>query len=112
VAVREVPDSTFTVQGFELGNGEQRAAMPEISRFFGIVVGMFHDEHRPPHFHVRYAEYQAVIRIKDLVVTEGHLPPRTLGLVIEWAAQHQNELLRNWELAETKRPLKKIEPLE
>lgn len=45
--------------------------MPEISRFYGIVIGMFYDEHRPPHFHVRYGEHQAVIRINDLVLSEG-----------------------------------------
>ena len=63
--------------------------MPEICRFYGIVIGMFYDEHRPPHFHVRYGEHEAVIRIKDLLLTEGHLPPRTLGLVVEWAAKHR-----------------------
>ncbi len=55
--------------------------MPEISRSYGIVVGMFYDEHRPPHFHVRYGEHQAVVRINDLVLTEGRLPPRAWGLV-------------------------------
>ena len=44
--------------------------MPEISRFYGIVIGMFYHEHRPPHFHARYGEYEAVIRINDLVLTE------------------------------------------
>ena len=86
--------------------------MPEISRFFGIVVGMFYDEHRPPHFHVRYGEHEAVVRINDLTLTEGHLPPRTLGLVIEWAAAHQAELLANWESVEKRQPLSKIAPLE
>jgi hypothetical protein len=54
--------------------------MPEISRFYEIVIGMFYDEHRPPHFHVRYTEHQGVIRIDDLVLTEGWLPKRVLGL--------------------------------
>jgi hypothetical protein len=73
---------------------------------------MFYDEHPPPHFHVRSGEHQAVVRIDDLVVTEGRLPPRTLGLVIEWAAKHQAELLRNWNALENARPLRKIAPLE
>ena len=86
--------------------------VPEISRFYGIVIGMFYQEHRPPHFHVRYGEHQAVMRINDLVVTEGRLPPRVLGLVVEWAARHQAELLENWEAIENRRPLRKIEPLD
>jgi len=86
--------------------------MPEISGFYGMVIGMFYDEHRPPHFHVRYAEHQAVIRINDLRMTEGHLPRRALGLVTEWAARHRAELLRNWEAIENRRPLRKIEPLD
>ncbi len=86
--------------------------MPEISRFYGIVIGMFYDEHRPPHFHVRYGEHQAVVRINELVVTEGSLPPRALGLVIEWAAKHRKELLKNWEAIETGRTISKIAPLE
>lgn len=86
--------------------------MPEISRFFGIVIGMFWDEHRPPHFHVRYGDFEAVVDINDLRVSEGRLPPRARGLVVEWTAQHQAELLRNWDAAEAGKPLRKIAPLE
>lgn len=86
--------------------------MPEISRFYGIVIGMFYDEHGPPHFHVRYAEHQGVIRIDDLVLTEGWLPARVLSLVGEWAAQHRPELLQNWEAIEKRQPLRKIAPLD
>lgn len=57
--------------------------MPEISRFFGIIIAMFFDDHNPPHFHARYGGYNAVIRIGDFAVMEGNLPPRALGLVIE-----------------------------
>lgn len=85
--------------------------MPEISRFYGIVIAMFYDEHEPPHFHVRYGEHRAVINIVDFTVLEGLLPPRALGLVIEWAAIHQDELMRNWKAAREQRPLEKIEPL-
>jgi len=85
--------------------------MPEISRFYGIVIGMFYDEHRPPHFHVRYGSHEAVIQINELVLSEGALPPRTLGLVIEWAAMHRKELLKNWQAIETGRPMSKIAPL-
>lgn len=55
--------------------------MPEISRFYGIVISMFYDEHNPPHFHAQYGEYKAVIRINDFALAEGYLPPKALGLV-------------------------------
>jgi hypothetical protein len=86
--------------------------MPEISRFYGIVIAMFYGDHPPPHFHVCYGEYKAVVRIEDLVVTRGYLPPRALGLVIEWAAKHREELLQNWNAIEQDRPLEKVPPLE
>ncbi|MEK7264319.1 MAG: DUF4160 domain-containing protein [Bacteroidota bacterium] len=63
--------------------------MPQISRFFGIVISMFYDDHNPPHFHARYAEYNAKIDINNLTIIEGSLPARALGLVIEWASQHK-----------------------
>jgi len=62
--------------------------MPKISVFFGIVISMFYDDHNPPHFHVKYGEYNAQISIKYLNVIEGKLPSRALGLVIEWASVH------------------------
>jgi hypothetical protein len=86
--------------------------MPEISRFYGIVVGMFYDDHPPPHFHVRYGRYQAVMTIHEFAVTHGRLPPRALGLVVEWATKHRAELLRNWEAIENGRRIRKITPLE
>lgn len=85
--------------------------MPEISRFFGIIIALFHSEHNPPHFHARYGEYKASIRIEDFALLEGYLPPRALGLVMEWAETHKNELLKDWELATEKKPLLPIEPL-
>lgn len=85
--------------------------MPEISRFFGIVIAVFHNEHNPPHFHARYGEYKAAIDIQTLRILEGTLPPRALGLVVEWAAQHQEELMRDWELASRELPPLAIEPL-
>ncbi len=86
--------------------------MPEISRFFGIVIRMFYDDHSPPHFHARYGQHQAVIGVPGLAVLKGSLPPRALGLVMEWAAQHRVELGENWVLARDKAPLKAIPPLE
>jgi len=86
--------------------------MPEISRFFGIIIAMFYNDHPPPHFHVRYGQQKAIISIETLTVLEGKLSPRLLGLVVEWAALHQTELLKNWELARHNKPLEKVEPLE
>ena len=86
--------------------------MPEISRFFGIVIRMFYDDHLPNHFHVEYNEYQAKISIEDLHLIDGKLPSRVLGLVIEWASLHQNELRQEWEHAVKKEKLNKITPLE
>jgi hypothetical protein len=86
--------------------------LPEISRFFGIVIAMFYSDHPPPHFHVRYGRARAVIDVESLSVLRGRLSPRALGLVIEWAAQHQEELRTNWELARRHAPLEQIAPLE
>jgi hypothetical protein len=85
--------------------------MPEISRFYGIVVSMFYDDHNPPHFHVQYGEFKAVIRINDFALMDGNLPPKAIGLVIEWANIHKKELIENWELAVTDQQLNKIAPL-
>lgn len=57
--------------------------MPEISRFFGIVIKMHYNDHLPPHFHVEYGEYKAVIDIRTLVAIGGDLPPRAFGMVVE-----------------------------
>ncbi len=86
--------------------------MPEISRFFGIVIAMFYNDHNPPHFHAKYGEYTADVSITDFSVIEGYLPPRALGLVIEWAALHQDDLNEDWIAARTAQPLKPIEPLK
>ena len=85
--------------------------MPEISRFYGIIIAMFYDEHNPPHFHARYGGFKVSINIHTLSILEGKLPPRALGLVIEWASLHQDELLQNWKLAKERQTPNKIEPL-
>lgn len=85
--------------------------MPEISRFFGIVIKMYFGDHQPPHFHAEYGEHNAVVDIHNLVVIGGFLPPRALGLIVEWATLHREELLELWEKARTHQPLHKIQPL-
>ena len=86
--------------------------MPTISIFYGIIIRIFYDEHGPPHFHVAYQGYDAVIDIRRLEIREGQLPRRALNLVLDWAELHQTELLVNWELIEKGRPLSTIKPLE
>lgn len=86
--------------------------MPEISRFFGIVVAMHYNEHAPPHFHARYGSDRAAISVRDMTVLEGQLPPRVLGLVMEWAIRHRDELFADWARAARRLPLVPIAPLE
>ena len=87
-------------------------AMPEISHFLGIIITMYYNDHTPAHFHVRYNQQKAIIDIKNLTILQGQLSPRILGLVIEWAAIHQQELKENWQLARLNEPLQPILPLE
>ena len=73
--------------------------MPEICRFYGIVIKMYFADHAPPHFHAEYAEAEAKIAIDSLAVISGKLPPRAMGLVAEWASLHQPELQTLWDKA-------------
>ena len=81
--------------------------MPEISRFLGIIISMYFDEHNPPHFHVQYNEYRASMDIKSLNISVGSLPAKVRGLVEEWAELHRDELLVMWETKEFHR----VQPL-
>lgn len=85
--------------------------MPEISRFYGIVIKMYFNDHLPPHFHAYYGGGEALISIQALALMAGSLSARALGLVIEWTALHQRELLMVWEQAQALQPLGKIDPL-
>jgi hypothetical protein len=86
--------------------------MPTISTFFGIVIQMFWNEHAPPHFHALYAEHEALIDVRDSSVIRGYLPRRALALVLEWADEHRDELLEDWQLCQGLKPPKPIAPLE
>lgn len=86
--------------------------MPEISRFFGIIIRMFFAEHNPPHMHVEYQAGKAVFDLSGNI-THGALPSRTaVRLVREWIDLHVAEILENWELARAGKDLKKIAPLD
>ena len=86
--------------------------MPTISKFYGILIRMYFDDHNPPHFHAIYNEFKAEICISDFSLLKGDLPPKALSLVLEWTRLHQEDLLRDWELAVSKKPLFNIEPLK
>jgi hypothetical protein len=73
---------------------------------------MYINDHPPPHFHAEYGEFEALININTLAVIAGDLPPRALGLIVEWASMHRAELSRLWEKAKNKEPLGKIAPLK
>ena len=85
--------------------------MLEISRFYGIVIKMFHNDHQPPHFHAEYGEHQAQVAIGTHTLLRGNLPGRVLGLVQEWAELHGAELQHCWEQARRGEIPDKIAPL-
>ncbi len=86
--------------------------MPEIARFYGIIISMFYDDHNPPHFHARYGDESVVIRIDTLSVLEGNVSVRAQGLIVEWASQHKEELIEDWNLAKQNQAPKKVAPLK
>lgn len=86
--------------------------MPEICRFYGIIIRLYFDDHVPPHFHATYAGDEAVIGIDSLAILQGRLPARAQGLVVEWASLHQAELREAWSRAKRLEPPGKIAPLD
>jgi hypothetical protein len=89
--------------------------MPEISRFFGIIIVMYWSDvgkHNRPYFHALYNDYSCVISIPELDILKGKLPNRIMKLVIEWASIHRLELLTNWECIKNYTQPKPIKPLE
>ena len=86
--------------------------MPEICRFFGIIIRMFYDEHNPPHFHAEYSGHKAVFDFHGNI-TKGDLSSKTaIKLVREWIDLRMNELEEDWELTKAGKEIKKIAPLE
>jgi len=86
--------------------------MPIISRFFGIAIAFYWQDHLPPHFHAFYSGDEAVISIRTGELLRGSLPPRAFSLVNEWRTLHVDELLENWERARQRQALAYIDPLE
>ncbi len=85
--------------------------MPEISRFYGIIIRMFFNDHNPPHFHAEYGDYKCIVNLNDEVVT-GFMPKRALKLIFEWLDLHKEELLVNWEKCLNNIQPDNIEPLK
>ena len=85
--------------------------MPLVSEFNGIRIYLYWDDHSPPHFHAEYGEFEITVQIDSGAVT-GKFPRRALNIVLEWYALHKAELAEDWSLAESKQPLKTIDPLE
>jgi len=86
--------------------------VPEVSRFFGISIRMYFDDHNPPHFHAIYGGTEVEVGIDPLTVLRGRFPRRALGMVMEWAALHQGELLDNWTLLRNDQSSHRIDPLD
>jgi len=84
--------------------------MPEICRFYGIIIFMSYNDHGPPHFHARYEDQEVTIEIKSGIV-KGQMPKRALRMLFEWSEIHQEELMENWQLARERKPLQKLQPL-
>jgi len=85
--------------------------VPAISRFFGITISMYFEDHGYPHFHAYHADGSARIRIDKLMVLDSSLRRRQLRFVLAWAELHQKELMENWRRARTREKLLEIEPL-
>ena len=85
--------------------------MPEISRFFGIVIAMLHREHGPAHFHARYGDQEVTVELETGIVT-GRMSRRALRLMLEWYELHREELRDDWARACRKEPIRPIPPLE
>ena len=88
------------------------ADVPRISRFFGITIVMYYNDHTPAHFHALYAEYEVTLVIGTLEILSGYLPRRAQALVLEWSALHRTDLSTNWNKAREGVPLDLIAPLD
>lgn len=82
--------------------------MPVISYFFGIYIRMYQDDHNPPHFHIEYQGHEALMAIETGEILAGMLPSRAVRLVREWALEHREELLLNWQRAVDLKSLQRI----
>ncbi len=85
--------------------------MPELCRFYGIIIRMYFLDHNPPHFHAEYQGQHAEFDIQTLGLIAGSLPGRAHAMVVEWAGMHRDELMANWQRTTIPEPLSPIQPL-
>jgi len=85
--------------------------MPEISRFYGLIIIMNYKDHAPPHFHVWYGDFKALVTIEE-GICKGEMPKRALKMIFDWLELHKEELMEDWDLAQKGEKLNKIEPLK
>lgn len=86
--------------------------MPEISRFYGIVIRMYYNDHNPPHFHAAYGNAEGVFSIDPVALMQGQMPSRASAMILQWATLHRQELLENWEILRNNRVPVKVAPLD
>lgn len=89
----------------------QISDVPEICRFYGIVIRMFANDHAPPHFHAEYGGHDVAVTISDATIA-GDFPARARRMVLEWRAQHESELMANWDLLRSGQSPRTIAPLD
>lgn len=85
--------------------------MPTISMFYGIIISMYYNDHNPPHIHAKYQGKEVVFDLEGSLL-EGTFPKRQTRLVVAWIEIHKDSIEANWELARTRQPLHKIDPLK
>ena len=83
--------------------------MPVISVFFGIIIRMWHDDHPPPHIHVSYQGFEALVEIGTGRISKGKLPVKAAQLVTSWCSSHYSELMANWQRGENFEPMQMIQ---
>jgi hypothetical protein len=86
--------------------------MPTISYFYGIYIRIYAEDHNPPHFHVKYNNFEASVEIESGLITAGKLPPKARALTEEWRLMHQKELFVAWDLMIKYHQVKKIPGLK
>lgn len=86
--------------------------MPIIAAFFGMLIRVYHSDHEPPHIHVQYGEFNAIVEIATGDIMKGRLPKRLQRVLIEWLRERRGEIMRAWDDAMMHRIPKKIRPLE
>ena len=113
-ALKNTPEFAYQLMPelSHISKQEEAHTMPTISTFYGIVITMFWGDHVPPHFHALYSDYDASIDIRTLEIIKGSLPRKAAALVLEWAREHQAELIKDWELCVSNQTPNRIPPLK